>query len=121
MCGYQLSSNYIYAASGSIGPNAAKPEPCPNDGQTLVPVTWEERCMEHSDRLTEEILLVNELRAQLVKARDAALAEAAKAIHDEWDNCREYYGQGCHVIDEEAIERLRKWKVGDNEKSTSSR
>ncbi len=65
-CGYQLSSNILYVANMGVGPNRKEPEPCPNDGEPMFPVTWMERLSEHSDRILDEI----KLNRALTKERD---------------------------------------------------
>lgn len=40
-CGFTLVRTNLYVNSGTTGPGGEETEPCPNDGNPLLPVTWE--------------------------------------------------------------------------------
>lgn len=56
-CGFVLSKQTMFVASGTIGISESdlNGEPCPNDGTDMVHVTWQERAIELSDRLSEVV------------------------------------------------------------------
>lgn len=41
-CNFQLQRMNLYVQSGNIGAGTSQIEPCPNDGNPMLPVTWEE-------------------------------------------------------------------------------
>ncbi len=40
-CKFQLTQSVLYARTGAVGVNRKHPDPCPNDGATMLPQTWE--------------------------------------------------------------------------------
>lgn len=45
-CGFTLFRTNLYVNSGTTGPGDERTEPCPNDGNPLLPVTWEQEARE---------------------------------------------------------------------------
>lgn len=41
-CNFTCQKNYLYVKTGNIGADLSQAEPCPNDGETMRRVTWEE-------------------------------------------------------------------------------
>lgn len=41
-CGFVLNRVNLYMGNGTIGAGGSEIEPCPNDGNPLLPVTWEQ-------------------------------------------------------------------------------
>jgi hypothetical protein len=75
-CNFQLSSNIIHA--NGIAPNLARPEPCPNDGERMGRVTWQEVATSTEafaikllDRATKAEAERESLRLGLVACADA--------------------------------------------------
>ncbi len=56
-CNFVLSKQTMFMASGTIGISESdlNSEQCPNDGTDMVHVTWQERAIELSDRLSEVV------------------------------------------------------------------
>jgi hypothetical protein len=46
VCGFSLIRTNLYVNSGTTGPGDEHCEPCPNDGNPLLPVTWEQEVRE---------------------------------------------------------------------------
>jgi hypothetical protein len=45
-CGFTLVRTNLYVNSGTTGPGGEETEPCPNDGNPMLPVTWEQEARE---------------------------------------------------------------------------
>jgi hypothetical protein len=45
-CGFTLVRTNLYVNSGTAGPGGEETEPCPNDGNPMLPVTWEREARE---------------------------------------------------------------------------
>lgn len=56
-CNFVLAKQTMFVGSGTIGISESDldSEQCPNDGTDMVHVTWQERALELSDRLSEVI------------------------------------------------------------------
>lgn len=51
-CGFDLTKSLLFAKSGAIGADLAMhTEPCPNDGEPMRRVTWEEDARKMTERL----------------------------------------------------------------------
>lgn len=46
VCGFSLIRTNLYVNSGTTGPGDERCEPCPNDGNPLLPVTWGQEARE---------------------------------------------------------------------------
>lgn len=46
VCGFSMVRTNLYVNSGTTGPGDERTEPCPNDGNPLLPVTWEQEARE---------------------------------------------------------------------------
>lgn len=46
VCGFNLTRVNLYVYSGTTGAGGSETEPCPNDGNPLLPVTWEQEARE---------------------------------------------------------------------------
>lgn len=51
-------------ATGQVGVKRHNDDPCPNDGEKMLPVTWEEDAREMSEKMPKAMLMdrINELR-----------------------------------------------------------
>jgi hypothetical protein len=45
-CGFTLVRTNLYVNSCTTGPGGEETEPCPNDGNPMLPVTWEQEARE---------------------------------------------------------------------------
>lgn len=63
-CNFGYTKTNYYTGSGTFQTNTDQPDiRCPNDGETLVPVTWKERCLDAKEGLKEAEAEVVGLRA----------------------------------------------------------
>jgi hypothetical protein len=73
-CGFELTKSILYVKSGGIGPDLSQPEPCPNDGEIMRRVTWQE-ASQSNYRFAKELL---DKRDEL-ESKVAALTQRAEA------------------------------------------
>ena len=88
ICNYHLQSNILYARTGQIGANTQEPEPCPNDGVTLRPVTWREA----ADDAHEYIKTLHDERERLravaeTSDRRLRLLESTTSEEEDFEAC----------------------------------
>jgi hypothetical protein len=76
-CNFQLTKSIMAVLSGSIVPDLAKAETCPNDGETMQRATWKKDAIRLSDRLCVEIPKLRDTEDRLAAA-ERELAELRK-------------------------------------------
>lgn len=61
-CMFRLSSNILSATTGAVAPNRkAAPETCPNDGEVMRRVTWQQQARDAVESATQAITRVRQL------------------------------------------------------------
>jgi len=106
-CNFRLVTNILYAKSGTIGVKHHHGDPCPNDGEKMIPVTWEEDAREMSAKMLQAVQMdrIDELR----KNEGAAVTilcdnpegppNVAIEVCDEWTGWKGRRFEGERLID----------------------
>jgi len=83
-CGFTLVKSILYAKSGSVGTDLSRnDEPCPNDGDKMRRVTWEERAKD-MDRLSTQ-LLDRAVDAETALEESVKLQSHYAGLLNQWD------------------------------------
>jgi hypothetical protein len=63
-CEFRLTTSIFYAKTGNIGVDRKTPDPCPNDGTVMEPITWEFEAGELSKRISDAVAMgmIHDLR-----------------------------------------------------------
>lgn len=117
-CNFVCVRSTINAYDGSITANHDEPEPCPNDGEHLVRVTWREHAIEMAARAEEQMGLAREDAEERKRLADPPerscayghtsyfgtcpgcqmLAKETKECAEERDRLRDAYDGACQTI-----------------------
>lgn len=82
VCGFTLLRTNLYVNSGTTGPGDERCEPCPNDGNPLLPMTWEQEARE-ATAMAEQMF-------DRAKAAEDVLEFAAQHLSSDWPlRCQE--------------------------------
>jgi hypothetical protein len=106
-CKFQLTTSVLYAKTGNIGVQHHNSDPCPNDGETLLPVTWEEDAREMSERMMQAILMdrIDELRknegasVRILCDNPDGPPNFAIEVNDEWTGWNDRRFEGERLIE----------------------
>lgn len=71
-CSFECIKSFLYVKSGGIGPNLEKSELCPNDGASMVRVSYKERVRDYDIELGKQI--------ERALTAESALADAKKSL-----------------------------------------
>lgn len=87
-CAFELTKSTLYVKSGAIGPNLDKPEACPNDGEAMGRVTWQEASKSNYDFAVKLLDERDALRTKLTaaEARCTALAKTLESAAAAFSN-----------------------------------
>lgn len=102
-CGFSLIRTNLYVNSGTTGPGGEETEPCPNDGNPLLPVTWEAEAREAWARCEE--LFERAIAAEKALATHPKTEQAGVRQFEEWLDS--YRSQSVAMVFHEIVERYR--------------
>ncbi len=75
-CMFRLSSNILSASTGAVAVDRkAKPEQCPNDGEIMKRVTWQQLADDYGDAATRYARRVRQLEEAWPEDREMPLEE----------------------------------------------
>jgi hypothetical protein len=125
-CGFELTSTNLYVKTGTVGPNYATPEPCPNDGLPMRALTWKEEA-QLGDALIERLLNQRDQFIDVLNAAAAAMsavnqersqtAGAISALETAEHDVRALIEEAKTIPQspvQELIKALRAWKIAES-------